>query len=100
MKDPVQDAARAGFQALLRGDTAERDRQVARAQAILRAQEQPPAVDISRDQIVANLLKLAAHEAGRSLTADETAAIQQNPAALMKHLIAKGYRVPSGVLGK
>lgn len=97
MSDPVRDAMTAGFQALLHGDTKERDRQVDRARKIMDAQTTVPKVDIGPKEIVAKLLHLAEHEAGRPLTAIERITIEHNPGALMKRLLASGYKMPSGV---
>ena len=44
MSDTSQDCLRAAFAALLRGDTAERDRQVARAEVLLKAEQYADAV--------------------------------------------------------
>lgn len=95
--DPVKDSVAAAFQAVLRGDYAERDRQVERARKIMDAQETIPKVDIGSKEIVARLLRLAEHEAGRSLTKVEKVTIERNPVALMKHLIARGYKIPAGL---
>ena len=95
--DPVRDAMAAGFQALLRGDTAERDRQVERARKLMDAQAAVPKVDISRAEIVARLLRIAEHETGRPLAPAEMVAIERNPTAFMKGLIARGYKLPVGL---
>lgn len=91
--DPVRDCLVAGMQALLRGDTAERDRQVARARRIMDAQEARPSVDASREQIVAALLRTMERETGRSLTGPERNAITADPVATMKRMIAAGIKV-------
>lgn len=93
--DPVKDAMAAGFQALLRGDTKERDRQVERARKIMDAQMSVPKADIGPKEIVAKLLRLAEHEAGRPLTEIERTAIERNPGALMRRLLASGYKMPA-----
>lgn len=93
--DPARDALAAGFQAILRGDTAERDRQVERARQILDAQEAIPKVDIGPKEIVARLLRMDEHELGRPLTAAERGAIEQDPAGLLQHLIDNGYKMPT-----
>lgn len=95
--NPVGDCLAAGFQALLRGDTAERDRQVDRAEAIMRAQAAIPKIDLGSSEIVARLLRLAEHEAGRPLTAAERALIERHPAAVLKQLLASGYRMPANM---
>ena len=92
--DPAGDALAAGFQAILRGDAAERDRQVERARQILDAQEAIPKVDIGPKEIVTRLLRMAEHELGRPLTAAERGAIEQDPAGLLQHLIDSGYKMP------
>lgn len=84
----------AAFQALLRGDTGERDRQCARATKIMDAQAERPKVDLGRDEIVARLLRLAEFEARRPLTEQETEMIQRHPGAVMKRLNESGYRMP------
>src|SRR5690349_12335600 len=93
--DPIRDALAAGMQAFLRGDTAERDRQVERARKIMDAQEATPKVDIGPKEIVARLLRIAEHQVGRPLTARESGAITSNPAGFMKHLISIGYKLPA-----
>lgn len=97
MSDPVRDAITAGFQALLRGDTAERDRQVERARKMLDAQATTPRVDISEAEIVTKLLRIAEHQVGRALTNAERTAIESNPAGLMRYLIRIGYKLPAGL---
>lgn len=44
--------------------------------------------------IVARLLRVAEHQVGRSLTAQEKSAIEANPTELMRRLIAIGYKLP------
>lgn len=86
--DPVRDCLAAGMQALLRGDTAERDRQVERARRIMDAQEAVPKVDVSPDQIVPALLRLVEAKVGRPLAQEERAAIEADPARFMRGMIA------------
>ncbi len=88
----------AGFQALLCGDTKERDRQVERARKIMDAQAETPKADIGRDEIVTRLLRIAQHEMGRSLTEAERQAIQTDPAQFMRRLIATGYKLPPNLI--
>lgn len=88
--DPVQAALAAGFQALLRGDTKERDRQVERAQILLDAQKKIPSVDLSNQEIVERLIKLISAKIGRPLLPTEDRAIRSNPAFFMKQMIAEG----------
>lgn len=85
----------AAFQALLRGDTAERDRQVERARKIMDAQAAVPNMDMDRAGIVAGLLRLAEREIGRPLTVAERTAIERDPAGLMRHLVRIGYKMPT-----
>lgn len=87
--DPVKDALRDGFAALLQGDTHERDRQVERARKIMNAQEAMPRGDVSPKQIVPALLRLVEARLGRPLEPREKAAIEANPAAVMRHMIAE-----------
>jgi hypothetical protein len=86
--DPVRDALASGFQALLRGDTAERDRQVVRARKIMAAQDAVPNMDMSRAEIIASLLRLVERKAGRALTEIETQAVRSNPEFFMRRMIA------------
>lgn len=94
--DPVKDCLAAAFHALLRGDTAERDRQCARAESIMAAQAATAKIDIGRDEIVGRLLRLAEHEAGLPLSDQERTMIERHPAALLKRLLEAGYRLPVG----
>lgn len=91
--DPVRDCLAAGMRALLRGDTAERDRQVARARLIMDAQEALPKSDASRADIVAALLRTMERETGRPLTGPERNAITTDPVTTMKRMIAAGIKV-------
>ena len=86
--DPVQDAAAAAFQALLRGDTAERDRQVARAERIMAAQQAAPRVDLSAAEIVKRLPAEVERQIGRPLTLAERAAVETDPVGCMRRMLA------------
>jgi hypothetical protein len=96
-EDPVKDCLAAGMQALLRGDTAERDRQVGRARKIMDAQQAAPKVTIGAAEIVARLLLIAERQAGRALTKREWSAIAQNPKAFGEYLIKIGYKIPADI---
>jgi uncharacterized protein HemY len=96
--DPVRAAISGAFQALLRGDTAERDRQVERARRIMDAQEQPPKIDLSREQIIERLLKIAEHIMQRPLSEAMAMTIRRNPQAFMQYLLDSDYRIPRDLM--
>ncbi|MGI4942064.1 MAG: hypothetical protein ACRYHQ_16135 [Janthinobacterium lividum] len=91
--DPVRDCLRAGYAALMRGDTAERDRQVERARRIMAAQQAKPSTDASRGEIVARLIRTMEREFGRPLTAQERNAITTDPATTMHRMLDANIRL-------
>ena len=96
--DPVGAAISDAFQALLRGDTAERDRQVERARRIMDAQEQRPRIDLSRDQIVERLVKIAERIMQRPLSHAMAMTIRRNPEAFTQFLLDSDYRIPPDLM--
>lgn len=92
MTDPLKDALKAGMQALLRGDTKERDLQVERAQKIIDAKKARPSIDMSDADITAKLVHIAERLEGGTLSAETRALVEANPKAFAQFLIENGYR--------